>query len=165
MTIFFIGDTHFNHKYMLHRGTRKKFDTMEEHDEHIVAQWNSIVKPADTVYHLGDVGVGESSSIMDLIDRCNGKKILILGNHDYLNILDYVPHFENIHGVLRLEKFWISHVPLHPQEFFAMKWNIHGHIHDSKKIVPDDRYICVSIDMLPDMRPISFEEVKDRITS
>jgi len=148
---------------MLHRGSRPKFDTIEEHDEDIIEKWNSVVGKNDLVYHLGDVAVGEDSSCLKPLHRCNGQKILILGNHDKLHISEYIPYFQNIHGLLKFDDCWLSHMPIHPQEFYSQKYNIHGHIHAPEKQVPDPRYICVAIDNLPGMKPISLEEITDNI--
>jgi calcineurin-like phosphoesterase family protein len=52
-------------------------------DEAIVKQWNSQVKPEDEVYFLGDFGINKKKALdAELVGRLNGKKYIILGNHD-----------------------------------------------------------------------------------
>jgi len=51
-------------------------------DETIIENWNSVVKPEDTVYHLGDIALGPISESLAKVARLNGHKIAILGNHD-----------------------------------------------------------------------------------
>lgn len=52
-------------------------------DETLINNWNSIVQPDDTIYHLGDFGFyRDSDKLRQVFDRLNGSKHLILGNHD-----------------------------------------------------------------------------------
>jgi calcineurin-like phosphoesterase family protein len=74
----FIADLHLSHQNM---ATRRGFSSIEEHDEHIIAQWNSVVSKRDVTYILGDVTM-EKSSPYPLLDRLNGLKHVVLGNHD-----------------------------------------------------------------------------------
>ena len=57
---------------------------MEEMNELLISNYNSIVSPNDTVYFLGDIIMGDKliniPSIMNRITK--GKKIMCLGNHD-----------------------------------------------------------------------------------
>ena len=46
-------------------------------NEAMVKEWNDTVTPEDTVWHLGDVTFGPFD-----INRLNGTKNLIIGNHD-----------------------------------------------------------------------------------
>jgi len=156
--VFFIGDTHFGHKAIVTKyKTRPGFTTIEEHDEAIVKAWNSVVTgKRDLVFHMGDVAFGS----IDILERLNGRKILIRGNHDELPTTEYLKYFEEIHGVIKYKNMWLSHMPMHPQEFYRKVCNIHGHIHDPKKAVDDPRYICVSVEYLDKMKPISLDEIK-----
>jgi calcineurin-like phosphoesterase family protein len=65
------------------------------HDETIKANWNSVVKPDDIVYNLGDLFVrGNWDEAMRQIKALNGRKHLVLGNHDrYYNSLPVGPVF------------------------------------------------------------------------
>ena len=51
-------------------------------NETIIERWNSLVKPEDTVYHLGDVIMGDLEAGLPLVKSLNGKIKLTLGNHD-----------------------------------------------------------------------------------
>ena len=85
----FIADTHFGHEAM---SVMRGFKTVEEHDNYIVEKWNSVVKRKDLTYILGDVTMEKSS--YEILDILNGKKNVILGNHDKMNhvgnLLNYV---------------------------------------------------------------------------
>jgi calcineurin-like phosphoesterase family protein len=51
-------------------------------DEAMIANWNSVVKPDDEVYHLGDFAFSPAPRVKEIIFRLNGKKHLVWGNHD-----------------------------------------------------------------------------------
>ena len=51
-------------------------------NEMLVHNWNALVRPDDTVYHLGDVALGPIEDSLKYIERLNGHKILVVGNHD-----------------------------------------------------------------------------------
>jgi calcineurin-like phosphoesterase family protein len=74
----FIADLHLSHENM---AKRRGFSTIEEHDEHIIEKWNSVVHKRDITYILGDITM-EKSAPYHLLDRLNGQKYVVLGNHD-----------------------------------------------------------------------------------
>ena len=54
--VFVIADTHFGHKRVIEfEAAARPFATVEEHDAELVRRWNAVVKPKDTVWHVGDV--------------------------------------------------------------------------------------------------------------
>jgi len=84
---FYTADTHFGHHLMinpeLHRP--RPFRDTREMDEFLIHVWNETVGPDDLVYHLGDFAFGlhDAVRVKAIFDRLNGRKVLILGNHDY----------------------------------------------------------------------------------
>ncbi len=52
----FVSDTHFGHRAILapRMQAPRRFASIEEHDETLIARWNAAVRPDDTVWHLGD---------------------------------------------------------------------------------------------------------------
>lgn len=171
---FFISDTHFGHRNILTFKDEKdklfrgsKFSSIEEMDEHIIEKWNSIVKEKDKVYHLGDVSMNRKS--IRTISRCNGRKILIKGNHDIFKPKDYLEHFKDIrsyhtypnHGII------CSHIPVYSSQLNGKRWkiNIHGHTHHTNVMreptrweMEDLRYINVCVEKIG-YTPINFEEI------
>lgn len=90
---FYTADTHFGHKLMLDpKACGRPFADTREMDEFLIRQWNDVVKPTDIVYHLGDVffGMQDEARVRSIFSRLMGRKILILGNHDYKKT--NVPH-------------------------------------------------------------------------
>ena len=78
--IFFTSDLHFGHKNIIN-SCKRPFETIEEMDETLIKNWNSRVKNGDIVYIIGDLFWGKKPA-KAYIPRLNGKKILIVGNHD-----------------------------------------------------------------------------------
>jgi calcineurin-like phosphoesterase family protein len=85
--IYFISDTHFNHKGSLlwNNGTvRPQFASVDEMNELMIRNWNNTVKDNDIVYFLGDFAYKCSvRSAEDIFRSLNGTKHLVKGNHDY----------------------------------------------------------------------------------
>lgn len=81
MTIWLTSDTHFGHQGVLAFAGRP-FADIVEHDEDLVARWNAVVRPRDTVWHLGDYALGDAENARRVFERLNGRKRLVRGNHD-----------------------------------------------------------------------------------
>lgn len=78
---FFTSDTHYFHdRIRLYSG--RPFDSVEEMNETLIQNHNSIVKSNDTVYFLGDFSFGNLTDTISILDRLNGTKYFIFGNHD-----------------------------------------------------------------------------------
>lgn len=82
--VFFTSDTHFGHKNILDF-CHRPFSCIEEHDEVLIANWNSVVGPDDTVFHLGDFAFGGYPFWEKIVKQLNGHIILIKGNHEWKN--------------------------------------------------------------------------------
>jgi calcineurin-like phosphoesterase family protein len=151
--IFVISDTHFGHKKILEfEAVARPFATIEEHDRALVERWNTVVKPKDTVWHLGDVFFGKDGH--KPLAYLNGIKKLVLGNHDHYPLEIYQQYFTKIFGTAQYDKCILTHVPVHPCQLEKRyELNIHGHLH-SKQVMrqgswaaqPDERYVCVSVE-------------------
>lgn len=187
-TTFVCSDTHFPHrgivKFLREDNVTKErpWDTIEEMDEALVKNWNSVVRPSDTVYHLGDVVINRSA--LPILGRLNGTKILVKGNHDVFRAEEYLEYFKDIRGSAVLNNLIMTHIPLHPDSIERWDGNVHGHLH-SKRVMAesleyyhgiyksgagsfyhekrgiDPRYLCVSMEHI-NYTPISLEEVMKR---
>lgn len=80
---FYISDTHFSHKNII-QSCKRPFADIDEMDEHMIAEWNSVVAQHDILYHLGDFafGLNDSDRVRNIFSRLHGRKFLVLGNHD-----------------------------------------------------------------------------------
>lgn len=165
---FVVADTHFGHRNIITfagaEGQRlRDFETIEEMDELMVENWNKVVGPTDRVYHLGDVAINRKA--LSILNRLNGKMVLVKGNHDIFKLKDYLPYFDDIRAMIVRPKMGItfSHVPIHPGSLGRFSFNVHGHIHDRQVLLedgtPDERYFCVSVERI-NYTPIDMEELK-----
>lgn len=160
--VFLISDTHFGHNNILtferSDGTPlRHFTSSSEMDETMVNNWNRVVGPEDKVYHLGDVGFMSFERLRYIFSILNGTKVLIKGNHDNLKLSQYAKIFKDVRGTHLLDKFVLSHVPLHPSCLDRWGKNIHGHLHANT--LDDPRYINVSVECV-NYTPIALEEIK-----
>lgn len=83
MSVFLTSDWHFGHAAMPKTGRGwRPFETMQDHDETLIANHNYLVGPDDVVWVLGDVAMGKIADSLANCARMNGVKNLICGNHD-----------------------------------------------------------------------------------
>lgn len=118
--------------------------------------------PDSKTWILGDITMEKNN--YTILNKLNGYKRVILGNHDKGNgvkhMLDYV---NTIHGMVKLrdEQFgniWLTHCPVYPAELdFRVNYNIHGHIHDGY-IIDDERYINICMEV-QDYTPKTLQEL------
>lgn len=73
------ADTHFGHAKII-EFTKRPFANVEEMNEVMVTRWNSTVRPGDEIYLLGDFSFEKDPA--PTFARLNGKKHLVIGNHD-----------------------------------------------------------------------------------
>ena len=78
---YFTSDQHFGH-FNIIRLSHRPFASADEMDEAMIAKWNTKVKSADTIYVLGDLFF-RSANLEPILKRLNGRKHLVLGNHDH----------------------------------------------------------------------------------
>lgn len=147
---FWIADTHLDHD-AIRRHCHRPFNTTDSMNQAIVTQWNGDVTNKDTVYIVGDFAWKNHRR---WINELNGKKVLIVGNHDKMpqDALDlFKPDWTcedvNLRDVLKtMQQFREVHYKLvrvvcgqlmtmnhDPQRSWASSvhgaWCIHGHVH------------------------------------
>lgn len=81
MTTYFTADQHFGHRNVIGYCGRP-FHSVGEMNAVLVANWNAVVGPRDTVHVLGDVAMGRREESISLVGQLGGHKILYPGNHD-----------------------------------------------------------------------------------
>lgn len=154
--IFIIGDPHFWHKNIINYCNRP-FTTVEEMNETLMKNWNSVVGKQDIVYVLGDFALCGKDHIIEITQKLNGRKRLVLGNHDGASLETYRnAGFEYVynHPIILDEFYILSHYPQTyiPQPFF----NIHAHTHEPSVL---GNCFCVSAENI-NYTPLNFDEVK-----
>ena len=140
MTLFVASDLHFGHKNILKFcPDSRPFSSVEEMNESIIERHNSLVSPQDTTYMLGDIAFCSGSDAAKMINRMNGKKILVVGNHDKANLKQpsFRAAFEEIHDYLSIRlpafdnlKVCMFHFPIYSwDEQHYGSIHLHGHLH------------------------------------
>ena len=81
MNIFFTSDPHFGHKNVIEHCDRP-FGSVQEMNETMIANWNSVVSADDFTWILGDYDINGDEKNLAYLSRMNGRKGLISGNHD-----------------------------------------------------------------------------------
>jgi calcineurin-like phosphoesterase family protein len=139
-----ISDTHFGHKGSLNwpNGNAREFTDINEMNQTIIDNWNSIITDEDTVYMLGDFAYKASNAtIKHIFKSLKGKIILIKGNHDgqTLKTNQKEHRFESVHDILEFEyndkQFVLCHYPIQSWRLKERgSIHLHGHTH---KTIPN----------------------------
>jgi len=138
--IFFTSDHHWG--WLSHYP--RPFQSDHEMDETLIANWNAVVRPGDTVFHLGDIARTQAD-LNRVLPRLNGKIILIRGNHDRADIHDYSgfhavhdePHVIHVNGT----SLSLSH---DPEACVPGMFCVHGHVHRKWRGIPN--HVNVSVE-------------------
>lgn len=161
--IYVCADLHFNHKNIIAYENRPWPDK-EAMNQGLIANWNAVVKPEDTVYVLGDVGFCSTTKLKELVGQLNGHKILIRGNHDrdrsnkkWMEIGFDISADRYTFQTQRYNNIVMVHEP--PEKFDDHVFTLYGHVHgnpDYPDWTPDSA--CVSIERL-NYAPAKLEDV------
>lgn len=123
---YIITDTHLKLNELF--GPFKKwFKTVKDYNDAFIKNWNSVVTDDDIIVHLGDVG--DRDAIEEILPKLNGRKWLVLGNHDKLSKSFYEKYFEQVFPkkVSISKRIVLSHLPTKVDDD---EINLHGHTHE-----------------------------------
>ena len=176
--IWFTSDTHFGHENII-RFCNRPFDNIEEMNKTLIQNWNAVVKPDDTVFHLGDFAFGGSNIWNTTLDQLNGDIILIQGNHDRKNLRQgFVKKFLGVYSQLQIlvegQSIYLNHYPFLCYGGVYRSnpiWQLFGHVHSGPYSTSKDTERLINLfptqyDVGVDNNyyyPVSFNEVKDKI--
>ena len=148
---FVIADTHFGHdnicKFTREDGTKlRPWNDVNEMNQALIDNWNSVVREQDMVFVLGDFTVNKKW--VGVARQLAGRKILVAGNHDNATPQMYMDAgFGDVRGchVLYKKEVLLTHIPVHESQLARFSGgNIHGHLHDHSQLgvrtVLRDRY-------------------------
>lgn len=158
------SDLHFGHKNII-RYSDRPFPDTETMNEILILEYNKLVKPEDKSIWVGDIGFYPDDKTNAILHRCNGYKILVIGNHDFNKRELRKLHFDEIHIVYNLQFDDTTVAFTHyPMDNLPKGWvNIHGHVHKGK---PDEaatnRHINVNCEFI-DYKPIKLQELAIRV--
>ena len=175
--VWFTSDLHFWHKNICEYCGRP-YDSIEEMNQGIVANWNSVVKEDDTVFVLGDLGFCGIEKLRPLMSQLKGKIFLIQGNHDSDKVVNKLYEEGLIKDYFKLlevtiitdedclnQPLTLCHFPM--IDWYNKEkgsWMIHGHQHQLPKTPScSPKHYDVGLDK-NGMTPINFEQLKINIT-
>lgn len=168
---YLISDTHWSHRRILEYCERP-FVSVEEMNQALITNWNAVVAPGDSVWHIGDVVFGKLDYLKEVRAQLNGTIHLILGNHDRLRPRQYLEA-----GFATVQQSWrmrlggktilLQHRPPEPND----KWPLGvqailaGHIHSRRgwwESLPESKrpkiYNC-SVEQIG-YRPVTFAQLQ-----
>lgn len=175
----FTSDQHYGHKNILKfcepRG--EAFEDIEAHNEALIENYNSVVTDDMTVCHVGDIFFCSTTKAKKIMDRLNGRKILVHGNHDRSHATMVGLGFELVADRLRIpiagRTALICHYPYKHATYDGHRHDlrymdrrpekkdgevlIHGHIHSDVKV--RQTMIHVGVDAW-DFKPCLFSDVE-----
>lgn len=182
MEIFYTSDSHFDHERIIQYSGRP-FKDAQEMNEMLIQWWNEIVKPNDHIWHLGDLTMHRKIETIQhrVLNRLNGHKRLIMGNHDLDKAENYLKWFEKVKASHVHDNILFTHIPVHPRSVGRFAAIIHGHTHaqadypptvrlenkfvghGAKELVPIDvPFFNLSVERT-NYRPVSLSEIKQWI--
>ncbi len=168
--IFFTSDHHFGHTNII-KFCERPFADINEMNEALIKRWNEKISPEDEVYHIGDFAkTKDYDQVADILDRLNGTKYLIVGNHEgpalhhrkkfkwakeYFELK--VKDSECKNGVQRIILF---HYAMRVwRGDFRGTWHLYGHSHGNLLDKDNRLSFDVGVDC-HDYYPLSYDEVK-----
>lgn len=144
--ILYIADPHFFHNRLCAEMDRRGFADYVEMNDYMVQQWNAKVTRKDEVYILGDFSIAKAKATEGILQKLNGKKYLIIGNHDMFlsdrqfntSLFRWIKPYEEIRDNGRL--VILSHYPMfcYPGQYRKdqagnpLTYMLYGHVHDSQ---------------------------------
>lgn len=168
--IFITSDTHFFHRRIIEYENRP-FGSVEEMNEKLIENWNSVVLPQDLVYHLGDfaLNVGDDK-VKEILDRLNGEIVLVSGNHDKKSF-DFYRNTGRFSEIVRpkhqmiIDHFVIlSHEPIYLEKRSPFI-NLYGHVHGNPNYqTVSPRGACVCVERW-DYTPVDYNILKEDVAS
>ena len=106
--------------------------------KYLVNCWNSVVHKKDLTYILGDISMEKATEYYQL-DRLNGRKVVVLGNHDlWQDVPHLLKYVDGVAGMIDYKGFALTHAPIHVSEIGQYRGNIHAHIHHENKLADFD---------------------------
>lgn len=187
MSTWFTSDQHYYHHNII-AYSKRPFKDVDHMNEVLINNHNLLVKPEDTVFHLGDFSLSKKA-IHTVLPKLNGTHHLVAGNHDHCHPL----HAKKPEKIERMTKEYLDagfksvqledcitfglevvkmhHMPYNSDHTADVRylssrpkneghWLLHGHVHDAWKI--RDRMINVGVDAM-NYFPVSYTTIAELI--
>ena len=155
MKTFVTSDLHFEHAniFKFCPATRARYKDVDTMREMMIEEWNQQVSPDDKTFILGDIAFCNAETASSIVNRLNGKKILIEGNHDrkLLTTSQFRRCFDSIHSYLEIK---VNNTDIIMFHYPIMEWNkmyrgavhFYGHLHGKPSHIEQFRARDVGMD-------------------
>ena len=182
---WFTADTHFGHANIVKYSQRPFLSaeeqeraasdprghwkvsrqTINQHDEALIENINSLVMPDDTFWILGDFCWGKEREAAGYLDRIVCKNVhFVWGNHDHSSVGPlFKSHMQQ--GIIRVkgQLIWLNHYPMRSWDGrFHGSWHLYGHVHNRFTSIDGDTPYMLTRDVGVDAcnyRPLSFDQL------
>ena len=156
MKTFVTSDLHLEHDNII-RYCQRPFSSVDEMNKTLVDNWNSTVSEKDRVIVVGDFAWKNPQY---WLNRLNGTKILIKGNHD---------HKQNTQGWEFVKDLWETKIEGQRVVFchyqmsewnasYHGSWHLYGHSHGNATEHEHKLSFDVGVDLW-DFRPIEWSQI------
>ncbi len=172
MSIYFTADNHWYHNNILKYETDRPYNSIEEMNEALIKNWNNKITNKDEIYILGDFSFGNKEQTINILNRLNGQKYLIKGNHDkvvkYPEVASKFAWVKDYYEIKKKQaghRIILFHYPIN-------SWNakhhgslhFYGHVHSYKHRggLQEKNSYNVGVDV-NNYEPISLEEILSKL--
>ena len=159
---FFTADTHFNHSNVIDMCNRP-FRSIDAMNSALIANWNQVVHPRDTVWFLGDFSFGPVDEADKIFRKLHGNKHLVIGNHDKPAVRDWAWGSVSEQKMVTVEgrRIFLSHYPtLEWPGYYRDVVHLYGHVHGNRTV--PGLAADVGVDVWG-YRPVTLAEIMPRL--
>ena len=149
---FFTSDEHYGHANII-KYCNRPYSSVEEMDEMLIRNHNSVVGKGDIVIHAGDFTLAKKDIASKYIKRLKGSHIFIKGCHD-----KWLTGAQQIWQKMIDDQYIVvCHYAMRtwPRSHYG-SWQLHGHSHGLLK--PVGRQYDIGVDS-NGFSPVSFNEL------
>ena len=162
--VWFTSDSHFYHANII-KYCNRPFASVEEMNEKLIENWNSVVGKDDLVWCLGDfcLGPDQKKHIPELVSKLNGRINLVLGNHDHNSVKFYYDAgFNRVYDrkVIINDFVILTHAPLMFLNDNTPFFQVFGHVHCSELYPTFSKTSCCVWVERHDYKPISWKKIQ-----
>ncbi len=172
--IWLTSDTHYGHVNIIKHSSRP-FTTVQDMDRALIENFNQLVKPEDTTYHLGDFAL-DARRVPGIVAQLNGKHHLIPGNHDACHPrkrskLSKYAGFTLEPYATTIDGLFATHMP--PSDAEDPRYPeyrpdaaehdviLHGHVHEKWRTKWVGECLCVNVGVdVWEYRPVSLRTIR-----
>ena len=148
----------------------RPFTDIEAMDQMLIDNWNRRVQSQDTVYILGDLMFRNKKPPEEYLRQLNGKKHLIIGNHDrdWIKKCDLDKYFASVSNLNFISdgqhQMVLCHYPMMSWPHMMRAYMVFGHIHGNTDadywplIAQSERMLNAGVDV-NGFQPVTFQEL------